>query len=53
MGVATTSASHYSAPMNIFRRSSGNEYSSSTIHELWIVPPLTAAEISKAIDYLA
>lgn len=53
MGITTTSATHYNSVMNLLRRTTGNEYSSSTLHELWIVPPLTVGEIAKALDYLA
>ncbi len=52
LGVTTTSAAHYHQTMNLFRRSTGVEYSSSTLHELWIVPPLSADEIAQALGYL-
>jgi len=53
MGVTITSSGHHNAAMNLWRRSTATEHSSSTLHELWFVPVLTVSEIAAALNYLA
>lgn len=51
-GFTTTGTGHNGNSMNLLRRSTASEYSTSTLYEIAMCPALTHEELSRAISYL-